>query len=99
MVSHARPLIIEPCSQQLIRVMEHHAITSHREKEQGRQERGDVWKSGKWSDVLVDFSSSAAFERSMSILIRHTEQRRRLFAAETVRSGRAAKDAAWKLLL
>lgn len=44
MVSQARPLIIEPCSQQLILVMEHHAISSHREKDgdevEGRQEGG-----------------------------------------------------------
>lgn len=86
--------------------MEHHAISSHREKEGGdgvvvggMQEREDVWKSGKWSDMLVDFNSSAAFEHSMSILIGQSEQRRRLFAAETVRLGSAAKDAAWKLLL
>lgn len=65
----------------------------------GMQEREDVWKSGKWSDMLVDFNSSAAFEHSMSILIGQSEQRRRLFAAETVRLGSAAKDAAWKLPL
>lgn len=47
----------------------------------------------------MDFNSSAAFEHSMSILIGQSEQRRRLFAAETVRLGSAAKDAAWKLLL